>query len=63
MDIETANKLINNIVRVEIRDTGKSIDFSTLKLVKHSSMYSNTKVPIYKLELNGKFYLGTLNIK
>lgn len=54
MDIETANKLIESIIRVENKNTGDSIDFSSLRLVKHVSMYSNTKIPIYKLELNGK---------
>lgn len=54
MDIETANKLIRNIVTINNRNTGENIRLDTLKLVLHSSLYSNTKIPILKLELNGK---------
>jgi len=53
MNADTANKLVKGVLSIHNKD-GKNVPFKELKLVKHSSKYSNTKIQLYKIQLDGK---------
>lgn len=57
MDIDN---LVNNIVKISIKKTNEEVAFSNIRVEKIANKYSSTKVPIWKLSLDGKI-LGRNN--
>lgn len=54
MDQQDRENLLLNIKYIANKKTSKKVDIDTLRFVYHTGKYSNTKIPIYKIELNGK---------
>lgn len=52
MNETNIQKLINGIIFIENKNTGEKLDYLEITYVKHSSKYSNTKTPIFKLKID-----------
>ena len=53
MNEENRKILIKNIIYILDKKTDEKIKIDSLECIKNSSRYSNTKIAIYKLKING----------